>query len=751
MTALTPFEVRALITPAGDAEPAAPAEPAPTSAPTSTPIVGPLLPGAPNSPHYGQRRDATADAYMLMYRRRDVAAPATAVPADLRATVEAENAANAALRRTYAMHRAVTELRVLAPECPGAAPDAAVALHGDHTLDEAVARAARALGVADAGHAEVRLRRWNTGTNRGGETFQGKGTSTLRALGLCPAATLRFEARPQPTDPPFADFDKDAMHLRFAPWVEDEETEVGHIDSALAAEAVAAGGRAATVGAARAAARVALRLSDEVGVMLVSPGGGGALLADDALELVRDLNVWAGATLVVETVPAAAAHGAESRALASMRREADSISVSFNDLKHEDAAAAAPAAAAADGDKPGDQPGGFLSEIAGRGSARFEASVSNRSVETALSTTVADLKALIAAALDLDPAAVHLKRSKTGPQLKDETKTLRSVGVTNNGFVCVGHGAPCRPDETLVDLVVYAPGKKPAVRTLGSVAVRGEGTVADLRALAVNLLLKEGTHAPELATPLRVRLRDKKGRDPGAILRGTRKLSKALVGLTDGRAVAVQLLDHDESLALGQVVVTVRAFDRLAGKLRPPADLVVNRDDTVSALRAALDGMHLAALACARAGEGGADASSDAVGVATCPTFGQPLGVKKLVGLKWNDPSWGADDVLGRPPVSLRDGTLLVVRSEHAWANAADAEGGERREGTPETPPSKAGRVRSGRANFASGKAGGGGGGGGSPAYRPAKEKALSLGGGHFGAAENVAVVGNGGAPAPAE
>jgi len=323
-------------------------------------------------------------------------------------------------------------------------------------------------------------------------------------------------------------------------------------------------------------------------------------------------------------------------------------------------------------------------------------------------STLSELKAKLAGQLGLDCNQLYIARAQKSPMFKDETKTLRALGLAEANFLFVGHGAPCGVDEFMLRVAFYTPAEKGAAakaRDALSHPAKGTSSVRSLReALAAPLikwameLQNAGEKAPFDAEGLQwkqLRIRDGQAGKQFALLRDERTLRSTLIGLSDGRQVAVQVLDQDEELTPDDLVVQLRPWRYETGHLYAPTEWIVNRTRSLADIReeltARFSGLLVQAtvteaadetavangLATDGASEGGIvaevpgakkDKADDRLEIVALPSAGPPFSVKRCAGLKWGISAFNASDptTLQRPLSALpelRDNAVLVVRS----------------------------------------------------------------------------------------
>lgn len=348
--------------------------------------------------------------------------------------------------------------------------------------------------------------------------------------------------------------------------------------------------------------------------------------------------------------------------------------------------------------------------------------------------TVRALKERIAQELGLDADKLHLKKLQSGPQLKDEAKSLREVGLADYGSVFVGPGAPCGPDENIVKVSFYTyDNGNHKVRDAFSLPAKATWSVKHLREAVVEPLLRwcvddtvGGSEAPFSAEGLtwkRLRLRDGQAGKQFAILRDERAVRQALMGFSDGRQMAVQVLKADEELSPSDVILAVRPWRVTEGRLHAPTEIIVQKEQTLSSFlemlttrfKGLLQGEEQAEEKENSAEDANvkvfaedrdakmSDSGPDALEVVVVPTVGPALTVKRCETLKWAECRFNASasaEALMKPLSDLkeiRDGITLVVRSKLAALRGPPAEaaapkaGGKGKGKGPSRPLGKAG------------------------------------------------------------
>jgi hypothetical protein len=306
--------------------------------------------------------------------------------------------------------------------------------------------------------------------------------------------------------------------------------------------------------------------------------------------------------------------------------------------------------------------------------------VDENSIAISKSQTVAELKNCIAKELGLDSCLLHLRRSRAAPQMKDQTKTLREANISDNDHVFVGHGAPCGADEILLQIAFYSREKgSQKVIDLFEQPVKCTSSVRSLREALVEPLMKmkrsdhaEVARLPEEVVWQKLRLRDGQPTRQYVVLRDDRTLRSALPGLSDGRQLAVQFLDSDEMLGQDDVIISVRPWRVLEGRLHAPTELVVNKAHTLADFHSVLASRFSGLLQKAVQGTHQEPEELDSLQIVVLPgaSGGPPLTSQRCAALKWAESRLNFAN--GQESSSLadfrefRDGAAFVVRSRLA-------------------------------------------------------------------------------------
>mmetsp|Transcript_7686 Transcript_7686/g.18713 ORF Transcript_7686/g.18713 Transcript_7686/m.18713 type:complete len:1339 (-) Transcript_7686:66-4082(-) len=588
-----------------------------------------------------QKHAKESTAYMLVYRRRGMPAPmcgSVAPQGEVLSRVEKENANLVRLQRLFKVHESLCEIKVFLPD----EHQVAITLRLPKSLSLADAteevRGRLLLGIDSEGlrkklehkDCEYRLRRYEFFSGSLGETFGGKESQTLEVLGLMPTCQIVFEARGQGEEE-FAEHDDWTFRVGRWEGIANEQD-----PTPLRWERVTIRrGTGATVGALRHKALAVLGMPQESSVALVicgERGQGCKTLGGDNV-LLEASGATRGAEIVVDD------SDGTCQALEFFQSLQSKADVSFNH----------PA-------RPDSSPFSLHADV--RWTLNFA-------------------KCQMAEMLGVDAENIHLRRSARTPQLKDESATLASVGVSHGSTLFVGQGAPRGEGQVLLKVFLGTEGA--GVKSLVQLTVDEKDTVAELKQLlSVRLSkLKESPHGWTGDASL-IRVRDKKGKEIGKALCDDSALKKALPRLTDGKEIVVQMLSAPETVSESSIIIQVRHWDFEENHVHAAREMVISKKASCDELRHQILSVmpEVNSVASDASGDVGhasegdspsSEAASVRVGLAKASAFGPPLDSAGAARLKWNDGNAETRAVC-EAPWSLRDGSILVVRDERKFA-----------------------------------------------------------------------------------
>lgn len=588
---------------------------------------------------------------------------------------------------------------------------------------------------AVSGVGNCRLRQYNEISNRLGETFGDREDSSIASIGLLSTSTtscisLILETR-QDYDPPFTEYNPREMIVNLIRWEdvtkflfpsgnfniqdvtlkltnmkEDAASEVDGLtvtaSSSLTTSGISTqiirtslpipGEDKATVAGLRQEVKKFLGLGNrnDVKVALIHHSDRATVeLNEESKFLRKDFGMWPGDEIIVEVI---SSEDFQSNAFLSFKNSRKAIHIMCNNVLEENSS-----------------------------SSSYEVVV-----ETSLDASLTDLKTAIATRFNISsPDLFYLRRSAIGPQLKDESLTIEQSDLVDYSMVHIQMGKGCAMDEYLLhfDLDIsnitanaksvsqdtaeqaqasdftsggIASSQKKAKSTtsndylsLGDLGIQERLSVFQLKQVLTDRwndlisssdananALAKGFPLPVPKTPNHIRIRDGKTGQSATLLRDDRILVRCLLGLTDGRRILVQVLDEPEILSIDDVLLTVRTLSYENKTMSKPIDLTLNRDCTIQKLHQILIKNYFPSLIESEiAAEGSSTPEANIIDIAKAFSTGPPLSLKTTSKLKWADPAVLAEwtSTIDLPPLSLRDGSVVVVRSRVDYEKARAA------------------------------------------------------------------------------
>jgi hypothetical protein len=193
-----------------------------------------------------------------------------------------------------------------------------------------------------------------------------------------------------------------------------------------------------------------------------------------------------------------------------------------------------------------------------------------------------------------------------------------------------------------------------------------------------------GSVMPAPPSPHHIRIRDGQTGGQSGPLRDTRILGRSLVGLGDGRKLIIQSLSEPEILTPENLFLTLRLMSFQDKVISRPLSLTVARSCTVRQFYRLLLEKYAAIDEPPPPLDSGSEPLADVfaqfpdcrvISIAKAYNSGPPLTMKSSLKLKWNDEPVirDPDTSLDKPPLGLRDGSVLVVRNVADFERARDA------------------------------------------------------------------------------
>lgn len=178
-----------------------------------------------------------------------------------------------------------------------------------------------------------------------------------------------------------------------------------------------------------------------------------------------------------------------------------------------------------------------------------------------------------------------------------------------------------------------------------------------------------------------IRLRDGKNKQPSGPLRDERIISRCLLNMDDGRRVIVQILKEPEIITVDDIVLSIRIASYYNKTLSKSLDIVINKNTTIIKLYEDIL-KKFPYLAEEVSMVENIDNNENIpicmklIAIAKGYATGPPLTLKTALKLKWND-ELIIKDILTNPtntidknPMNLRDGSILIVRSQADFERA---------------------------------------------------------------------------------
>jgi hypothetical protein len=193
-----------------------------------------------------------------------------------------------------------------------------------------------------------------------------------------------------------------------------------------------------------------------------------------------------------------------------------------------------------------------------------------------------------------------------------------------------------------------------------------------------------GSALPAPKSVNHVRVRDGQTGGQSGPLRDTRVLGRTLVGLGDGRKLIIQSLSEAEILTPESLFVTIKIMSFQDKIISRPLSIPIPRTCTIRQLyRLILEKYHSideTPPPLDSSSQPLADVFANfpecrVISMAKAYNSGPPLTMKSSLKLKWNDEPVirDPDTAVDKPPFSLRDGSMLVIRNVADFERARDA------------------------------------------------------------------------------
>lgn len=181
--------------------------------------------------------------------------------------------------------------------------------------------------------------------------------------------------------------------------------------------------------------------------------------------------------------------------------------------------------------------------------------------------------------------------------------------------------------------------------------------------------LKISIDPPNPPSPHHIRLRDLKGGKVSGPLRDERIVNRCLLGIADGRRIAVQVLPNEEIIGPDDLLIIVRVASYDNKILSEPLDFNIPRTFTLENLYDKLEKNCFPLIET----NGIPQEGGNQIEIAKGYTTGPALTLKATLKLKWNEAVLTDESksiLVDKTILNLRDGSIIVVRGKEDWQRA---------------------------------------------------------------------------------
>jgi len=294
--------------------------------------------------------------------------------------------------------------------------------------------------------------------------------------------------------------------------------------------------------------------------------------------------------------------------------------------------------------------------------------------------SIGEIKVKLAEKLGVSTEGIHLRRSAKGAQLREEDKTLKELKLIDGSPLFVMEGKVRGAEEILVKFYLYRPGEKPAFAALFQTSLARQLSIHEVKQSLCDKLALLAEPKKKLlggwtGGPGQLRLRDKKEKEAGKIFPDAKKLST--LAKMDGKELAVQLLDHDETVGGEDIIIQVRQWRIDCNEIDRPMEMIISKNaslgelETLLAKAFDLEGNFV--VPPTADGEDAAAVERSRLSMAKASNFGPPLKPTGASKLKWSPAGADSERLISSSPWGLRDGSLVVVRDEEVYCASSGA------------------------------------------------------------------------------
>lgn len=216
----------------------------------------------------------------------------------------------------------------------------------------------------------------------------------------------------------------------------------------------------------------------------------------------------------------------------------------------------------------------------------------NRSVRLSKVSPLSELRQSIAKTLNRDPQSFKIRRSATGPELKDDSITLDAASLVDGSSVYIEPGTPLKPSEFLIRFCLHdSKNAKMPFRALGSLVLAKNIRISEVKSLLLAYLEANHSdgHGSNTFGLVHIRLRERTGLKVGRIFLDAQTLHQNLGhSLADNVEVAVQALSHPEVVGPQDMPLIIQRLRPQTKVLDHPEEIIIRKMSRVAELKTLL-------------------------------------------------------------------------------------------------------------------------------------------------------------------
>jgi ubiquitin C-terminal hydrolase len=493
-------------------------------------------------------RENGACAYMLMYRRRDIAAPETAaVPTDALAVVQAEDKEWREERERIERERRMMDINVIFES-----KETQFRLDQGVTVAEAQQQVYEELKLKDRfALDQIRLRKFASEIGFAQATLDDKLDSSLIDAGFARQNTLIVETRKP--DEPFPEYNPNEIPVRvLAVKPDNVDYIVKECNFAVNLKALPKDSFVVRIDKDASVAELKEQCAKACGIVpghqrVVNLQATQAHIfhADDMK--ISDCGVNPGQFLYIEDTKQG-----ETDIVAVFEENRCQITIEFN--------------------LPGAPTDG-------------QQQLYGQSIRVSRNITLAQFKEMIAPVVNIDPIDFRLRSSVTGPQFKDESQTLSEARLSDHSIVYVELGRPLGRDEFNLKFFYYDAEAKKQFDLLFELPFSKKMKVHALKEKLLSMIneLKPSRNGNEYGLKF-MRLRERQRSKVGKIFQDNLPLGRC-VRMFDGQEIVIQKIEHAERVTSQHRALFIQHFFPDRVRLAPKVEVVIRSSDKILLLK----------------------------------------------------------------------------------------------------------------------------------------------------------------------